>query len=223
MEEVLNGEQLEKETAGESDATVQKENMALENEKPSSPIQKFKSLESLEKAYINLEKEFTKKCQELKTLKQINSDNAEVKQNADEQQNITAPQLDLQSWEEKVKDFFEKNPQAKTFSKQISEILSSEQSINEQSLEKAFEKVKLDNFKTKQEMIQDESFISEYVLNNEEIKQRIIKEYLSNIMQNKKVALISSNDGSSVMVSPKNKPKSLKEAGDYMLSIISGK
>lgn len=214
MEEIKNGEQPKDNfTESENGAIMQKEELAQQKSENGSPLSKFKNFSELEKAYVSLEKEFTKKCQALKELKE-HCDNVETS---------STPQYLQEGWIEKVKTFFSTTPQAKQFADEISTVLLGDKVLasSENSLEKAYEKVKANNFKSQDEIIKDDGFISNYVLTNDKIREKIINDYLSQVMANKVAPLISNSSGANVMVTPKSKPSSLKEAGNYMLAMMN--
>lgn len=218
MNENQNGEQLETLTEGKGDALKQEE-ILTQNEEESGSLKKFKNFSDLEKAYINLEKEFTKKCQALKQLQQSDNDDLMVASQVN-----SSPQSTL-DYEQKVNNFFEENPSAKPFAQEISNVLKSDKALADSpdSLNKAFEKVKAKNFKTKDEMLLDSDFIENYVLKDKNIKDKILSEYLNGILSSKATPVMSTSEGSNVMITPKRKPTSLKEAGDYLVSVINNK
>lgn len=219
MEEIKSGEQLESVVnTDENGAIMQRDEMVQDLQQNSSPIKKFKSLDELEKAYVNLEKEFTKKCQALNKLKE-DFDNVSSKQSLEQ-----TPEFSQAKLEQSKKEFFEKNPTAKEFVDEILSAYDSDKSSDElDPLEKAYEKVKANHFRTNQELMQDENFVENYVLNNSQVRDRIINDYLSNIMSNKTTPLMSNFSGGSVMITPKSKPSSIKEAGDYMVALFNNK
>lgn len=219
MEEILHREQPIFDSENNNDASGNEKTMVQQNQ-TGSLLNKFKNAEELSKAYVNLEKEFTKKCQIIKDLEQKQScDN--TNQNLDD----LVPQYKLDNWQNLVNEFFQQNPTAKQFIDEISNVLLEDENISKSanSLEQAFNKVKLNNFRTNQQLMEDENFITNFVLTNQNVKDRIITEYLSQIVANKNVPLMESSSGGNVMVSPKQKPKNLKEAGAYMLSLITNK
>ncbi len=219
MEELYNGEQLENQTQSKENALTQTEEKEVAQGigETGSLISKFKNFSELEKAYVNLEKEFTKKCQALKDLKAHVSDNAEEKP--------SAPQYMQEGWVEKVQAFFEQNPQAKQFANDISQLIASDKVLasSENSLELAYEKVKANNYKTNDELLNDPNFMETYIFNNPVVKEKIIGDYLSQVVSKKSVPLMSNFSGGNVMVTPKTKPTSLKEAGDYMVALMNNK
>ena len=173
-----------------------------------SSTQKFKSVEALEKAYENLEKEFTKKCQALNSLISDNNDKL--------------PQYSREDWLEKVGDFLNSHQLAKNYTKQIAEVLSSDEELakKEDALNIAYSIVLEKNFKTKEELAKDEEFLNEFVFGSDLIKEKIIEEYLQNITSNKTVPLISNVRGTASVPSPRFQPKSLKEASLYAQQIL---
>lgn len=219
MEEIKSGEQLESVVnTDENGAIMQRDDMVQDLQQNSSLIKKFKSLDELEKAYVNLEKEFTKKCQALNKLKE-DFDNVSSKQSLEQ-----TPEFSQAKLEQSKNEFFEKNPTAKEFADEILSAYDSDKSSDElDPLEKAYEKVKANHFRTNQELMQDENFVENYVLNNSQVRDRIINDYLSNIMSNKTTPLMSNFSGGSVMITPKSKPSSIKEAGDYMVALFNNK
>ena len=217
MEETKNGEQLENITESKNGATMQKEEVA-QNVEESGSLNKFKNFSELEKAYVNLEKEFTKKCQALNKLKA--GDNEAPTSTSG---NDASPQGFADY--EKINKFFEDNPNAKQFADEISTVIKSDKVLAESpnSLDLAFEKVKANHFKTKDEMLVDEDFVENYVLKNDKIKEKILEQYLSGIMSSKTLPIMASPVGANMMITPPSKPKTIKEAGEYMMSLVNNK
>lgn len=174
-----------------------------------SSTKKFKSVEALSKAYENLEKEFTKKCQKLNEL--ISENNTQV-----------LPQYKKEDWLVKVSNFIAENKHAKDYTKQIADILLQDETLakKEDALSIAYSKVLNENFKTKEELAEDEDFLNQFVYKNEKIKNKIIEDYLLDVNKNQSVPLISMVRGTSSVSSPKFMPKSLKEAGRFAEQIL---
>ena len=175
-----------------------------------SSTKKFKSVEALENAYENLEKEFTKKCQMLNKL---------LSENKDED---SLPQYQKEDWLTKVSTFIENNNHAKDFLNDIAKALVEDENLakKEDALELAYSKVLKDNFKTKEELASDDNFLNDYIFNNEEIKNKIIENYLNDVQNNKTVPLMINRNGSLSVSSPRFIPKNLKEAGRYAENIL---
>lgn len=175
-----------------------------------SSTKKFKSVEALENAYENLEKEFTKKCQMLNKL---------LSENKDEN---SLPQYQKEDWLTKVSTFIENNNHAKDFLNDIAKALVEDENLakKEDALELAYSKVLKDNFKTKEELASDDNFLNDYIFNNEEIKNKIIENYLNDVQNNKTIPLMINRNGSLSVSSPRFIPKNLKEAGRYAENIL---
>ncbi len=169
---------------------------------------KFKSTEELLKAYENLEKEFTKKCQKLSALC---CDNKE-----------SLPQQKNENWLEKMNEFLEKNEQAKGYVKQITEILARDENLakKDDALDVAYSMVLRENLFTKEQLANDEKFLEEFVYDNEKVKERILRDFVLSLKNNQNVPLIGSDRGSLSVSSPKYKPKDLKEAGLFAQHIL---
>ena len=69
----------------------------------------------------------------------------------------------------------------------------------------------------------DSTFMESYIFNNPAVKEKIIGDYLSQVVSKKSVPLMSNFSGGNVMVTPKSKPTSIKEAGDYMVALMNNK
>lgn len=170
---------------------------------------KFKSVDALFRAYENLEKEFTKKCQALSNL---TKDNNEEK----------LPVYCKENWQAEVQSFLSEHPNAKCFTNEIADVLIKDENLSKKddALKIAYSIVLDKNYKTKEELLNDSSFVSDFILKNEKIKNLIIEEYLNEISSNKTIPLISNAGGTQSVSSPKYIPKSLKEAGLYAEHIL---
>ena len=170
-----------------------------------SPYGKFKNADALYKGYQDLQSEFTRKSQRLSELeKSIEVDNV-IK---------NTPIYDTENWQEELSAFLKKYKNASNFSKDISnEILSDKElAIKPNSLEIAYGRVLEKQYKPKEELIQDENFLNEYVFNNKEIKEKIIKEYLKEIREKNNNPLFVSSAKGAITGVNKTSPKTLHEA-----------
>ena len=173
-----------------------------------SLMEKFKTVDALQKAYANLEKEFTIKCQKVKEL-------SEKLENSDKVTEEVIPEYQGENWEERVATFFAEKPEAKNYVAEISEVLSTDEEIarGKNSLENALTKVLASKFEPYSSLIQNEKFLNEYVYSNKEISDKIINNYLENISKEKSLPLMSSSSGVGTFSSPIAKPKTIGEAG----------
>ena len=204
MEEILQKEQQNLEQPDSIKECNQELDNNLESVAPveeDGSINKFKSVKALEEAYVNLEKEFTKKCQKVSELEKSVADN------------VTAPAKTKEQTEE---EFFSQTPLAQKYRSEIAEYVSN----NDVSLENAYAKILEKIYKPNEELIHDENFINEYIMKDSKIKQKIIGEYLTDLMSNKKTPLITETSGSNINILPKLKPTSIKEAGEIAEAML---
>ena len=165
---------------------------------------KFKDAESLVKAYSSLEAEFTKKSQKLAQLETEFNLEKEVK----------SKQLEL---DKKVEDFITKYDAVKPFSSALKESLQKEDAdLHEEAI-----KILINNYKKPEDYINDSEFLNNYIFSNTKIKDKIIKDYLSNITLNSPIKLEKS--GSSISLTPPKQPTTISEAGRLAKSIIKQK
>ena len=184
-------------------AEANNEDFSVNNEEGS--LGKFKNANSLLKAYEDLEKEFTRKSQKLSELeKSIQTDNVEK----------STPSYAKEDWQEKTKEFLEKNSEAKNFAEEISKVLFEDKDLAclPNSLELAYAKVLASKYKSNEELINSSEFLENYVYNNENIKNYIIKTYLKEVNNNQTPPIVLNSKGSSVGFVAPSKPKNLKEA-----------
>ena len=166
---------------------------------------KFKDAESLLKAYTSLEAEFTKKSQKLASL-----------ENETEKQNAEAIKQDMLN--KRVEDFVSKFEKVKPFSSALKETLASSDNAN---LEEEAIRLMSNTYKSAEEFSKDSEFLNNYIYSNKEIKDNIIKDYLSKITQNSPIKMDSG--GSSISLTPPSMPTTIQEAGRLAKSIIKQK
>jgi hypothetical protein len=228
----------------------QKDVKESSQENDGSLLGKFKTTGDLENAYNSLQAEFTKKCQRLKVLEnQINNDKnndltTTIEKKSDDGNNIavkvdekvnnnsdknfdTTPKIlntpklyETDSWETKVSELLSLHPNAKKFSKEISEELLIDDNLgkSENGLIDAYNKVIAKNYKSPEELASDSSFITNYVLNNKNFNELLMKAYLAKL-DNNAPTLISGNGVS--LINNSNSPKSLEEAKEVALRLLS--
>ena len=169
------------------------ENLIAQSE---GSLGKFKDAESLLKAYNNLQAEFTKKCQKLSALE--NEKNKTIFYEED--------------WNKRVANFLEKNPEAKKYSKEISEkILNSpELKSSENALELAWSSIAMKSYVEPEKLASDKTFLNSYIFNNEEIKKQVLENYLKEIKTAPPV--ISGSRGAKLSSKEEYAPKNLNDA-----------
>ena len=170
---------------------------------------KFKDVKSLEQAYLNLQSEFTRKCQRLSELEKSSGDNLLESKNLENNQ----PFYETESWQESVNNFLKQNPNANEFASEIvNEILKDKDLANNpNSLSIAYNKILASKYIPKQNLLEDEDFINNYILTNEKINEKIISNYIKKL-NNNIPKVIASSHLSSVGLTPNKKPTTLEEA-----------
>ncbi len=210
----MNKEQPISEVSG----TVSEESIVeLSADNTSGSLNKFRDVKSLQEAYVNLQSEFTRKCQKLSELEK---DNLKLKEST------TAnfePFYEKAEWNDYVKEFLQQNFTAKNYASEIMEVLTQDKVIASlpNSLDVAFKMVLASKYKPESELISDSGFLEKFVFNNSEIKNKIISNYLAELQNNKSPQLINSNKTSGVGLMPNKKPSSLLEAKEMAKKLFN--
>lgn len=167
-------------------------------------IGKFKDTESLLKAYNNLQAEFTKKSQRLAEL--------ETESEQKQKEKIRQAEIDKQ-----VDEFAAKFDIVKPFSSALKATLT-----NTENASLAEESVKLlaKNCKRAEDYATDSEFLNNYIFSNAEIKDKIIKDYMSKITQTSPIKLESNGN---ILLSKPTSPTTIAEAGKLAKTIIKQK
>jgi len=197
-EKIKTGEQPYESTTLTAGADVESESVVESN---GSPFGKFKDAKSLLSAYNSLQSEFTKKCQQLSELEKAkNNDNTP-----------SVPFFETENWQKSLDDFFEKNPKAKEFSKEIAlSIVDDKELQNSTSpLADAYAKILEKNYENLSNAMKNDDFIMTKL--SKEAKQNLIDGYLKEISSTP--FLMPANSGNSV-ASENKVPTSFLEAGE---------
>lgn len=181
-------------------------------------ISKFKDVKSLNEAYLNLQSEFTRKCQRLSELEKINNDNLS-KSNSDNlndekaTETIDKPFYENSNWQTEVNNFLKSNPEAHEFASEIVNEVIKDKALanNPNSLQIAYNKILASKYKNKAELLEDEDFVNNYIISNSKIQEKIINNYISKLNSNTP-KVITSSHLSSVGLTPLKKPTTLDEA-----------
>ncbi|MGI6701017.1 MAG: hypothetical protein ACOX3U_00895 [Christensenellales bacterium] len=173
---------------------------------------KFRDSETLLKAYNALEAEFTRRSQKLKEL-----ESAEDKADAP----LSEPLYNNPEWHNIVQEFVKKNPVAGKFREEIAEEIlnDGELSKDKRCLDIALTRILARKYVHPEELISDGDFVDKFVMNNQSIRDRIISEYLEGLNQITPPELIRKKGD--IPLSPPNKPKTLKEAGELAAKLFN--
>lgn len=226
-------------TAGGKDALNKKEQdeQIKKTSENSSSFGKFDSLQALLNAYNNLEAQFTKRSQELRSLERENESlkreqaeliraesqtvQDETGSAAGERANNDASFCEDREGDiaDEVKVFLQNNPEAAEYAEELvsyAECLTPDVGF----LDRAYVKLLKDTLKREREKITDE-FIYSSACAAPAVKEKIIRDYLTNLSSQTCAKLICA-DGESLIYPPK-KPKTLEEAGYMAASVLKRK
>lgn len=196
-----------------------------------SSFGKFKSATSLLEAYNNLQAEFTRKSQELANLKKSYEADEVSKINALPEDSLGSSENTycveqfgengdfMQNFDKIMTDFAEKCPDAKTKEKEIKEKFLAFPGLQkiDGGMDIAYALVKTQA--SPAELIMNPEFVQTYVLSNEKIKAAVVDEYIKSLAKLEVPKLISS-EGSTLVVAPKNTPKTLGDANKIFQKML---
>ncbi len=149
-----------------------------------SSLGKFKDQESLLEAYNNLQAEFTRKCQKLSKLEK-------------EMSNQTGPVYEEKDWQQRVSDFLSTHAEAKKFASEISQKIIENPSLynGQNALNLAYADIISKKYKPADEIINDDKFVNDYVLSNEQIKHKVLEGYINDLRNKKLPPIQTSHSG----------------------------
>lgn len=202
---------------------------------------KFSSAQELEKAYDNLQREFTKKCQRNSDLtKKLAEVQSKMQDNADErgesrpqEREIEAsamqtvdenlPVYALPDWDEKVKGFMQEYPEAHKYTDSIAGEIAADENLSRDKdcLRKAFLRVLKRNDVPYEQLVEDENFLQKYVYGNDRIRDYFEKRILLDNIQVSPPSVIRSSGLTSV--TPPSRPKSIREAGGIVKKMLANR
>ncbi len=201
-EEILEQPELE----SEENCTLNSADCAdnISESQDGSMLGKFKDAKSLLNAYNNLEAEFTRKSQKL----------AEFQKKSEENANFSAY--------ENLDEFLKSTTDSDKYKKDITEILTNNTEIS--NLPNKYQVALLiakEAERRSADTLNNQEFLDKNILSNEQIKQKIITEYLSNLNNISNVPKVISGNSNNIYFSPnENKPKTLQEAGEIFSKML---
>lgn len=200
----------------------------------------LKAYQNLEKEFTKKSqyiKELELKCQTLeKPVESVKSESlSSVVENSDEniptfsaESNLPVADIAAESITEntdalfddfkvKADKFFIENPKAKIFSKQIAQkvIAQPELMRSDNCMTSTLALVMLDLYRSPNEMIADDAFLSEFVFTDKAIEQKIVERYFEKLLKGENPITIGGKGQPTL--APPNRPKSVDEAGWYFL------
>ena len=136
--------------------------------------------------------------------------------------NSLNPLYRQKNWNSLVSKFFNKNPEAKKYSAEISSMLIHDKVLasSDNCLEYAYASIKQNNSSEPADLLSDPSYFSS-IISNEKVKEKIISNYLEEVRKNKaNLKLISGEPNYISPTPPQSKPKNLKEASNMLRKIL---
>jgi len=182
-----------------------------------SPLGKFKDATKLLDAYNELQSEFTRKCQKLsdaeKKLQQYSDDQTDK---SDSNQNQAGASEEF-AWTKNIGEFLQSHTRASDYIEDITnEILGSEDLVGrEDALDKAYSRVMEKKFVSHDELAHNQEFLDKYIYSNDEIKNKIIKEYVTTLQKSQNPIAVA-NEGFSRSVAAGESFRSLEDARSYV-------
>lgn len=177
-----------------------------------SPLGKFKDSAKLLDAYNELQGAFTRKCQKLseveKKLQEMGESNG-------------ASEVDLSTeefaWNKNIKEFLQSHQNAKNLVEDITNEIINDESLRhvDDGLEKAYLRVVEKKYVPQEDLATNQDFLEKYIYSNDEIKNKIIKDYVSTLQSTKSPITIS-NDGFNRGVAAGTHISSLDDARKYV-------
>ena len=172
----------------------------------SSIYGKFKDAKTLFEAYNSLQSEFTRKSQKLAEIqKQLDENNALSKSDSiDEILSDTTTDLDK-------------------YKKEITEILENDTEIsNLPNKNRVAFKILKETENRIANILNNPEFMDKYIESKQEIKDKIIREYLSNQNNFPSTPKVISGNASNIYFSPSiSSPKTLKDAGEILSKMLN--
>lgn len=208
--EIINGEQP-------NDQVVHAMEMGKEgtNDQEGSPLGKFKDTKKLLGAYNELQSEFTRKCQKLSEVqKQLEEQNQSQNGTAEIENNSKEKEF---AWSNKLENFLQMHKNASGLVEDITNEIINDNDLkdSEDALEKAYMRVMEKNYEPQENLAKNEEFLNKYIYSNEEIKDKIIKDYVSSLQDIKSpIQVTSMGQIGSIASTPKF--ENLTDANKYV-------
>ena len=208
-EKIFNGEQPEITNVH----TVATDGENGTSEMTGSPLGKFKDSEKLLDAYNELQSEFTRKCQRLSEAEKKLQDISLVSNTSEE----TETKVNEFAWNKNISEFLQSHKNASLLVEEITNEIINDNTLreSEDGLEKAYARVIEKKYIPESELVRDEKFLTNYIYSNEEIKNKIIQEYVASL-QNSKNPITVNNSSFNRGVAVNNKFTSLEDAKKYV-------
>jgi len=166
-------------------------------------IGKFKSAQALLDAYNSLQAEFTKKCQKLSEMEKEKT----IEQSQEKK-------------DERLQAFLSSNQDAYSYKEEFSEFVKNEES-DSSSYDGAWAKFVLSKLSQNEDGYVDEPIAQKYIFKDENVRNKIIENYIKELNHLKPPVIMSRNSGQNVAEQKPATPTSLKEAKKLVEELFS--
>lgn len=168
-----------------------------------SMLGKFKDAKTLLDAYNSLQSEFTRKCQKLAEFQKENEKNAFFNKY------------------DSIDDFINSTNGSDIYKEEMLEILKNEEINNLPNKYLIAFKIAENTSRKTAKLLNDQNFIDKEILNNQDIKEKIISNYLSDLNNISQAPNIISGNATSVYFSPEtSRPTTIKEASEIFSKML---
>ncbi len=168
-----------------------------------SMLGKFKDAKTLLDAYNSLQSEFTRKCQKLAEFQKENEENAFFNKY------------------DSIDDFINSTNGSDIYKEEMLEILKNEEINNLPNKYLIAFKIAENTSRKTAKLLNDQNFIDKEILNNQDIKEKIISNYLSDLNNISQAPNIISGNATSVYFSPEtSRPTTIKEASEIFSKML---
>lgn len=130
-----------------------------------------------------------------------------------------------QQWSNNLNQFAVKTPDFEQWKPHMQQIMESMPNLYDMpnGLEVAYNMAKGQNYQEPTQLLQNQDFVKQNILGNQDIKNQIIQEYLQSLKQgNQAPTVISGQANGSMPVMPENKPQNMDEADAIALKMMRG-
>ena len=199
-------EEIREQPDYESQENLGKDSTGSQNDN----LGKFKSVQALMDAYENLQSEFTKKCQLLSEFQKDKTAQAEENQN-NSAAGEDKPQEENNGFnQEAFAQFLEENSEANSYREEIEKHFDSATQKTKSPYEVAWASILLNRLREGDKI--SDPIINQYVLSDENVRNKIIENYIHQLNNAKPPITISSRAGERVVSAPPERPKTLADA-----------
>ena len=168
---------------------------------------KFKSVQALMDAYESLQSEFTKKCQQLSQYQKDKTDTSEDKQNSEEK---VEDQNEEGFNQEEFVQFLSDNDRAREYAEEIKNAFGQISQKQKSPYQVAWESVVANHLNDSNKA--GDPIINEYVLSDENVRNKIIESYIQKLSSSQPPLTLSSSRGQSVAQVMPDRPQTLADA-----------